>query len=77
MKRELKLNFFDNQFKKNIGDCRGTWNSIKNVLYDGIPPAKPHINLCINGTVTGDKKQIVNEFNRFFATTGELLSKNF
>lgn len=77
MKRELKIKFFDNQFMMNMGNCRGTWNSIKNVLYDGIPPSKPEINLCINGILTGDKQQIVNEFNNFFATAGELLAKNF
>lgn len=77
LNKKLKMDFFNKKFEDNVDNCRGTWTAIKNVIYDGNPPAKEKIKLKnTNGDFITNNKEVADVFNDYFISAGELLTKN-
>lgn len=74
-KRKIKQDYFDRKFCENISSSRGTWNTIKDVLYDGVRPNSNQIKLDINGVEVCDEKKISDEFNKHFIDVGESINR--
>lgn len=75
IKRKVKQNYFDKKFSENISSSRGTWDTIKDVLYDGVRPKSKQIKLDINGAEVCDEKIISDEFNKHFVDVGESINR--
>lgn len=74
-KRKIKQDYFDKKFSENISSSRGTWDTIKDVLYDGVRPKSKQIKLDINGAEVCDEKIISDEFNKHFVDVGESINR--
>lgn len=70
--RTKKRKYYENKFKKSIGDNKKTWETIKQVLYNGNKkPKKNPISTMKN------KKIFINQINKFVATIGKKLAEKF
>ena len=64
--RPKKL-YFSNQFTKHIGNSQKTWQTIDNA-FNRKPPKSTPDTISIDSKLCTNKKEIVNEFNNYFAS---------
>lgn len=75
--KKSKQDYYKEYFKKSAGDAKATWNGIRE-LVSLKKKKKTHFPSKIikqNITIT-DQKEIVNEFNEYFATVGKQLASS-
>lgn len=75
-RRKNKLNYFQNKFKKNEKCPKKSWQTIKEVIYDGKPPNKQS-SLLNNFSNTSNKIAELNKLNDHFCNVGLKLSSTF
>lgn len=75
LKRSNRKQYFDKKFVNNIGSSRGIWNSVKDVITDGVQQLKKDIQIKVNNLIIKDKNEVSNLFNNHFVSSGEELGK--
>lgn len=69
LKKNKREEYFCKQFESAENNMRKTWECVKEVLYDGIPPQKRNLQEVIN------KTEFSNLINKFFVTIGEQMAE--
>lgn len=65
VRRQNRLNYFNNQFQESAGNIKKTWQNIKTVLYNGIKPAN-NIDIPDNTLIPNYKQKWISDLNKYY-----------
>ena len=70
-----KRNYYNKKFSRNEGDCAKLWSTI-NSVFGRKNKTKIHEIKMSNGDLISDKKNIADQFNKFFIEKPKMINNN-
>ena len=71
-----EINYYSNELELHKENLRKTWKIMKSIIGKDMTNSNQNRSFCIHGKSTTNVSKIVNEFNNFFVSVGDDLTKN-